>query len=521
MSGPVRHGAVAAGDPATAAAAQEILADGGTAFDAALAALAAACIAEPVLASLGGGGFLLACPADGHDVLYDFFVHTPRRMRSVAATDFRRVTCDFGPATQDFHIGLGAAATPGTVSGLFAVHRDLGSLPMARIVEPAARLARQGVRVSAVQAFVGRVVGPILLDTAGAARHFGSAEAPGTLAREGEIRRWPALADTLEALAAEGADLFYRGAIARRIAALSREGGGHLALDDLAGYRTLRRTPLERHHHGARVLTNPPPSAGGVLIAFSLALLESAALAPDDGFGSAGHVAALVEALRRTDLARIDAALAEAPGNAAQRLFDPELLRRYRAEVEPVPRAARGTTHVSVIDDLGNAASLTLTNGEGCGAMGDDDGFMLNNMLGEEDLQPRGFHAWPPDTRLSSMMAPTLVIEPDGALLALGSGGSNRIRSAILQVLVNRLTFGMDLEAAVTAPRLHVEAGRADLEPGFGDAAALAAESHVMEVRRWPVANLFFGGVHAVRRGADGRIEGAGDPRRGGAVATV
>jgi gamma-glutamyltranspeptidase/glutathione hydrolase len=177
---------------------------------------------------------------------------------------------------------------------------------------------------------------------------------------------------------------------------------------------------------------------------------------------------------------------------------------------------------VSVIDAKGNAASVSLSNGEGNGYVVGNFGFMLNNMLGEEDLAAGGLHVWREDTRLSSMMAPTIILETDGTVTALGTGGSNRIRTAILQVAVNLLDHGMSLQDAVEAPRLHVERdGRTSFEPGLPEAAqaeflALGETAHA-----WPARNLFFGGVHAARRHPKGGMEAAGDPRRQGQTRVV
>jgi gamma-glutamyltranspeptidase/glutathione hydrolase len=511
---------VAAGHPATVAAAAEILEDGGNAFDAALAALCAACAAEPVLAGLGGGGFLLARPADGAPRVYDFFTHTPRRRRPEDAVDFHPITVDFGATTQEFHVGLGAAATPGTVRGLFAAHGDLCRLPMARIVEPGARLASQGVVVQPMQAYIFKLVAPILLASPAGRALFAGRGRPDAPLREGETFLWPALADTLETLAREGERLFYEGEIARGIVDACEHHGGQLTADDLRAYTAERRPPLERRFDSARVLTNPAPAAGGLLIGFALDILDVAGLR-GAGFGAPRHAALLARTMRLVNRARADSGLAEDPDAAAARLIDPALLAAYRAEVAGAPPGHRGTTHVSVIDRHGNAAALSLSNGEGCGFLRDGDGFMLNNMLGEEDLNPQGAHRWAPDRRMSSMMAPTAAVERDGALTALGSGGSNRIRSAILQVLVNVLTFRLPLADAVEAARLHHERGRLDIEPGWPEGAMRAAAAEAPEHTLWPERNLFFGGVHAVHRGPRGDLAGHGDPRRGGHAAVV
>lgn len=283
MKTPAR-GAIAAGDAVTANAAAEMLADGGNAFDAALAALCVAPVAEPVLCSLMGGGFLLAEPAGGEPVLYDFFCQTPKAKRPVSALDFYPVDVDFGTTTQEFHIGMGAAATPGLVAGLFAVHGDLGRLPMTRIVEPAIRAAREGVPVSPLQAHILDIVEPIFVATESARDYFESRTDPGRVLRMGESYHPVALAGTLEALAREGARLFHEGEIAAELIEANREGGA-LTAADLAEYRVMRREPLARECAGTRILTNPPPSSGGPLIAFALAMLEESAVAaarPDE-----------------------------------------------------------------------------------------------------------------------------------------------------------------------------------------------------------------------------------------------
>ena len=183
---------------------------------------------------------------------------------------------------------------------------------------------------------------------------------------------------------------------------------------------------------------------------------------------------------------------------------------------------SRGTTHISVADDEGNVASLTASNGEGSAYVLPGTGILLNNMLGEEDLNPKGFHQWQPDRRLASMMSPLVALQADGRKLALGTGGSNRIRSAITQVMLNSCHLGMPLQQAIDAPRLHLEGHKLSIEPGFDvqfdqwleqQFGESAPQSHV-----WPAPNLFFGGVHAVRAGRDGEFEGVGDARRNGAV---
>jgi gamma-glutamyltranspeptidase/glutathione hydrolase len=205
------NGAVAAGHPATAEAAAWALEEGGNAFDAAMAGLCAACVAEPVLTSLGGGGFLLAHQGGGRNTLYDFFVQTPLRKRAVSDLDFYPITADFGTAQQEFHIGMGSVAAPGTIKGLFRIHDELGSLPMREIVKPAVDFARDGIVLNRLQAYIFSIVAPIYLSTRGARQTYSSHQVAGSLPVEGENFRQPELADALELLAIEGEQLFYQG----------------------------------------------------------------------------------------------------------------------------------------------------------------------------------------------------------------------------------------------------------------------------------------------------------------------
>jgi gamma-glutamyltranspeptidase/glutathione hydrolase len=499
-------GVAAAGHKLTAEAAAEILEDGGNAFDACLAGIAMAFVAEAVFASPGGGGFLMARDARGRTSLYDFFAETPLQKRTGHEVSFFPIEADFGPAKQEFHIGLGAAATPGIAPGLFALHEELCRLPLKRLVEPAVRAAKAGFPLNAFQAYLFTVIAPILTASPGVAAIF----APnGKLMQAGDTFRNPDLGETLAWLAEDGARLFSEGDVARAIVEQSGALGGHLRADDLRRYRVERRAPLLWRHGGAEVALNPPPAASGALIAFGLAYL--ARIAERDRRLDAF---ALLEAMDATNEAR-----AAHGDGLAERLANGMLARELR-DAAGHPPAYRGTTHISVIDASGNAAAASLSNGEGNGFIVGKFGFMLNNMLGEEDLMPEGLGRWREGVRLSSMMAPTIIAGADGSVTALGTGGSNRIRTAILQVAVNLLDHGMSLEDAVAAPRLHLEkCGTLSFEPGLGDAERLLA-AHP-DARVWPDLNLFFGGVHSARLNANGSLEGAGDPRRKGVAMVV
>ena len=499
-----RKGVVASGHRQVTAAAAEILRAGGNAFDAVVAAGFAAAVAEPALTSLGGGGFLLARTAQGQALLFDFFVDTPGRGLRAGELEphFLPVTVRFPGSEQVFNVGMGSVAVPGALKGYLHAHRRLGRLPLPEVLAPAIQLARDGVAVTGKQAYFLGLLTPIMTLTAAGRALF----APeGRYLREGDVHRNPGLAAFLDTLPRDGERAFYQGELAERFARDMRDGAGLLTLADLAAYRVIEREPLPVDYRGYRLLTNPPPAFGGSLIGLTLRLLEAREVA-DLGFGSPAHLALLVAAMREVDRRR-------AEGYRSPADIDPP---GALDSLERVRVASGGTTHVSVCDAEGNAASMTTSNGEGSGSFAAETGIMLNNMMGEDDLHPDGFHASPPGMRVASMMAPSLLLAGDRVLLALGSGGSKRIRSAMVQVIGNAVDFGFDPRAAVEAPRLHWDGERVQVEPGF-DRETLDKLAERWPLNRWAVRDLYFGGVHAVA--PDGA--GAGDPRRGGCAVVV
>jgi gamma-glutamyltranspeptidase/glutathione hydrolase len=332
--------------------------------------------------------------------------------------------------------------------------------------------------------------------------------------------RLPQLADTLEALEREGASLFYQGDLGKRLVEQCKNGG-LLSPEDLASYQVHKRSPYEFDYRGNRILTNPPPSCGGVLIAFTLKLFEKRTMrahkekTPQD-------LSILAWAMDLTNHARKEA-LGDASDwdKAAPLLFQKDFLLKFQEQFAGHPSARRGTTHLDVLDAQGNMASMSLSNGEGCGHVLKNTGIMLNNMLGEEDLSPGGFHRWPADRRMSSMMAPTLLFQKDGTRIAMGSGGSNRIRTAIAQVLINLIDYGLSVEEAVLEPRIHYERGLLSLEPGYSGDTVKTLCDEFPHHQLWDQKNLFFGGVHTVGTHPQRGFFGAGDPRRAGVCLSI
>lgn len=493
-------GAVASGHPEVSAAARVALEAGGNAFDAAVAAGFASAVAEPALTSLGGGGFLLAhTPTE--DVLFDFFVDTPGHglpAEALARPHFEPVTIHFKGASQLFNIGLGSVATPGSVEGLLHVHRRLGRLPLAEVTAPAIRLAREGLVLEPLQAYTFQLLQPILCAIPEGQRLFSDDD--GKPRAAGTRYAVPETADFLENLP-EAARSLYGGALAEEVDAQMRAGGGLLTRRDLAGYQVVERKPLRHTYRGHTVLSNPLPALGGPMITLMLALLEHVEVGSGRWLGPV-HLLKLASVMREAEQLR------------ARGIYTLSDLQAQggEASLERLRVATRGTTHLTVADDEGNVATMTTSNGEGSGHFLPGTGIMLNNMLGEDDLHPGGFHQDPPGQRVASMMAPTIVLDEHGALkVALGSGGSKRIRTALVQVISHVVDHGKDLAEAVLAPRVHFEGEALQVEGGHDEEALEHLRERGFRVNAWEGRDLYFGGVHAVAPAGPGA-----DPRRGG-----
>jgi gamma-glutamyltranspeptidase/glutathione hydrolase len=489
------RGVVAAGHPLTAQAGADVLRAGGNAVDAALAALMTSFMAEPLLTGLGAGGYMLVAPPGGAPVLLDFMVAAPGHGAAPdARAPLEAVVIDFGDAVQVFHIGASSGGVYGVPAGVAAAAERFGSVPLSQLAAPAVALARSGIEVNATQAYLWELLGPIATATPESRARYCL---DGRVPRAGDVLRDPELADGIERLAADGAAPFYTGDIGAAVSDWVMSRGGMLTRADLGVYETVPREPVRVSYRGREVLTNPPPSAGGLLLAYALALLERGPAPPS--------APALVDAM--------EAAQAERTPEFLEGLAEPGFLEAFMSS------RLGSTTHVSVLDAGGWACGVTTTNGEGSGIVVPGTGIHLNNMMGEQDLSPAGWFTHPPGRRLPSMMAPTVVLDRGSPELVLGSAGSNRIRSAILQVIVNAIDGGMEAQAAVDAPRLHFEDGLVYAEPGV-DGAALEAAGRTLAWFR--ERNLFFGGCQAVERQRGTRaFSGGGDPRRGGAVVLV
>jgi gamma-glutamyltranspeptidase/glutathione hydrolase len=487
-----------------------VAASGGNAVDVALAALLAALVSEPGVASLGGGAFVTVVPTGGPAVTVDGSVAMPGT--GLPATAFGRgmdpLYLEYGGGTH-LDVGPGSVATPGTLCALELAHRRFGRAPWAEVVGPAAALARNGFRIGrAAGNWLGYAAQPLFgRDPAARAALTGENGEP---VRAGDRMWLPELGDFLDRVIKEGAAALHQGETARALVDQMAATGGLITLADLADYRAVVRPALAVRSAGWQWATNPAPAVGGPVFAAMLHLLADRAR-PSLSELIDVQKAVLSQRIRHLDRAEDRVAAAEA--------FLAGFANPWRSNGSP------STVHVSGVDADGLACAVTASSGYGAGVSAPGTGIWLNNCLGERELNRRGPHALTPGERLVSNMTPTVGRHDDGRVLAVGSPGADRIATAVLQVVLG-LQAGDSLTAAIDRPRVHVSVdpeGRpstieyeADL-----DAGAVGFPSLEVPTREHPPSSMFFGGVAAALRGADGQLEAAADGRREGAVAVI
>jgi gamma-glutamyltranspeptidase / glutathione hydrolase len=496
-------GAVAGGHPLTADAGARVLQAGGNAVDAAVGAALTSWVAESPLTGPGAGGFMLVHRgSDRSTRVFDFFVAAPGLgMEGAGPAAMDAVDVDFsGGSTQVFHIGGASVAVPGAALGLEQAHRAFGRLPWRDLFPRPIELARNGVELTRPQAYLHAILDLIL-------RHTPESRAVYERDEErlvaGDVLVQEDLARTLELLAERGAAELYHGELGDALVRHLEAHDGRITRRDLAEYRVVRRRPVEAPFRGHEYLSNPPPSAGGSLIAYGLRLLPEHLGSP----GSAEAIDAVARVMREQATARLSDG------------FDGYLHHGGLARLleERAAVVTRGTTHISVVDGEGNAVALTASTGSGSGVVVPGTGIHLNNMLGEFDL------AKPPraGARLSSGMSPSIVLHDGRPRLVVGSAGSLRLRGAVMQIVVNVVGHGLPVEEAIERPRVHLEGEHLHCEGGHDPAELDRLEELGWDVVRWRRQNLYFGGAAAVERLDDGSLAAAGDPRRGGAGVVV
>lgn len=505
---PYNKSIVASGHPLVSKAAGQILENGGNAFDAVVAAGFASSAVEPALNSLGGGGLLLGhSVGKGQNLFFDFFVDTPglEIKNKIDVPHFFPVTVQFSGSDQDFNVGLGSVAVPGTLKGLLHIHKRLGYMDLADVLAPSIDLARKHT-LNKNQAYFLQLLYPIMTLFPGGKTIY---EPNGNYLQEGDLLVNNDLASFIEEISIDRGDNFYFGSLAAKIGQEMEENDGLLTRADLAAYKVKERPPMSVPFRDYEFYTAPAPSMGGPLIGLSLSLQSLSGL-PDYAFGSGEyliHTAGLMQ-----EVEKIRASGLSTAQNLQEFLGSSECLQ----SVKNIRLFSRGTTHISIADKKGNCAAMTCSNGEGAGYFAPGTGVMLNNMMGEDDLHPDGFHSSPPGQRVASMMSPSLLIKGGEVKLVIGSGGSKRIRTAVSQVLTQVIDFKRHIQDAVDSARLHWDGEVVQLEPGFSPFDVELLKKQV-EVNEWESKGVYFGGVHAVIPG----VEGAADQRRGGKVLEI
>ena len=467
--------AVATGNYYTSKAAVRILAKGGNAYDAILAALFMSFVSEPLLSSPGGGGYLLAHPNGEEAQIFDFFAQTPKDI-SPQNKDFFPIHGDFGDVQQEFHIGKASAAVPGIPAGIFAIHKKYGTLPLQELAEFAISTAYSGYEIEPLYAEILRILRPIIESTPEATAIFENQNRQ--MYNAGDTFTNPDLALFLKNLTNHSEGWFYQGSPMQSIIKDMQQSNGLLTQQDFHDYQVLVREPLVDNIQDWTIMTNSAPTTGGMLIIEQLKHILKNPNKPDG--------VRIIEAMMHAD--------------------------RIKNSENIQMQSSKGTTHMSVIDQQGNVASLTVSNGEGCGYVVPESGFMLNNFLGEEDINIGGFFNFQPDSRMISMMSPT-ILENHHCKIAVGTGGSNRIKTALFQVIYH-IFSGKTLSQAVNSPRMHYENDTLDIEKGVSLQKIESLLASFNKVNQWKTRSLFFGGVNAVRSGDC--ISATGDSRRKG-----
>jgi gamma-glutamyltranspeptidase/glutathione hydrolase len=477
-----RHAMVASVHPQASGVGAQMMRDGGNAVDAAVAVGFALAVVHPAAGNLGGGGFMLYRTAKGETHFLDF------REKAPAAASRNMYLDKQGNVTEQSWFGYRSAGVPGTVAGLVDAERRWGKLGLAKVMEPAIRLAREGVAVTQYEAAM--MLDEDLARDPESKRIF---QRNGHFYEQGEILKQPELAATLERIA-RTPDEFYRGALATQIATAIQKGGGLITAADLADYKVVERVPVHGNYRGYDIYSAPPPSSGGIALIETLNILEGFDLHAAKR-NSARHLHLVAEAYRRAFFDRsvflgdpdfVDIPVAQltdkkyAAGwrssidqNKASK--SSELQRPSMAELDQsaalhapyIGPEKQDTTHYSIVDEAGDAVAVTTTLNDSFGSRATLPGlgFLLNDEMDDFAAKvgvPNIFgliqgeaNAIEPSKRPLSSMTPTMVVKDGRLLLVLGSPGGPKIISTVVNVLTNAVDFGEDIQRAVNAPRFH------------------------------------------------------------------
>ena len=498
-----KYGNISTGSIESSLAAEELLKFGGNAFDAAIGAVFVSMSSEFALTGAFGGGVLMGIENNNSPFIYDFFVDCPSKNN--INKEFVNVDVDFGETKQSFYVGRGSIATPGNIAGLIDIHKKHGQLPLSDILKPAIDYAKNGVTMSSYQSYILKLIEPIITYDPSCKELFYKNN---QLIQKGDVFSNHAFVDFLNILIHHGYKYFYKGPGLELIFKYLNDKS-NLTRNDFINYSVYKRKPIELEFNNHTIYSNPAPSYGGTLITFLLKLIKDIKIKNYD-------LDNLIHAMNLSSIVRNEVCINPNDENDISQALNKKIFSKYQkifnnqSEINfSNPLNGFGsTTHLSILDTNGNAVSITTTNGEGCGSIIPEYGIMMNNMLGEDDLNPFGFHQWDKKRRLPTMMSPTIITKNSKPQYILGSGGSNRIRSANIQVILNLLRNNMALHQAIDSPRIHLEGKTLFYEPGIKISKNISED---VILNAFNEKNLFFGGVNAVSRD-----DAIGDHRRGG-----
>jgi gamma-glutamyltranspeptidase/glutathione hydrolase len=481
---------------------------GGNAVDTAITAALTAMTTEPGVCALGACGFVTVGPDGGEPVTIEGHGAMPGLGLPPDALNRGawEVELGYGGGVTTL-VGFGSVAVPGAIAALGQASRRYGRLPWRDLVLPVAEVQRRGFPLPrSCRHYLDYSAEPVFGWDPNSRQTLRDEQ--GRVVDAGTIVTVPGLATSLEIIAEEGPESFYRGELGHRIADYVSDNGGALNRRDMAEYEVSERPSLTIDLDDWAISTTPSPAVGGATLAAMLLLMRNA--------GATGWTPAAVA--RCAEIQREVLAFRRRRLDASKDLEADIAALLESAAAQRLPASA-DTVHTSAVDDEGNACSITMSSGYGSGVLPTGTGCWLNNSVGEIELNPGGAKAIAPGERLSSNMAPTVARRRDGKVLAAGSPGADRITTAIFQMLVSYIQFGMSLAEAVSHARLHVEETatgyRVAVEPG------LATDEIGLELRHFEEPSMFFGGVGAATWSPASGFAVAGDPRRQGGTAIV
>ena len=483
---------------------------GGNAVDAAIAATVSSMCTNLGIIAPGGSGFITIWRKGENPITIDAYAEMPGRGLNSRkfGSGMQQVFFDYGGGTSTM-IGYGSVATPGIFAGLGLAAEKYGKLPWSEIIAPAQQQVTKGFPLSQSAAeylsYSHQAIFGWHPDSYSVIH-----KADGSHLKLGEIVQLPQLAQSLRLIGEKGVDVLYGGELGEKITAEIQANQGLLALEDLASYQAIERSPIIINFGDWEIATNPTPAVGGICLAAMLLLMDKPSLHKWNA-KTVQEIAEIQQAVLQYRSNYLEGVSGSKINTEAARLLEIAA----KSDWQQLTKSP-STIHISAVDSDGLACSISASSGYGSGVIAGGTGLWLNNSLGEIELHPQGLHDLSPGTRLTSNMAPTICRRSDGTVLAIGSPGASRITTAISQVLFNFIKLDMPLERAISHPRLHFEVF--NNTPGIAFETGLNVNSLNLTSRQFEKLSMYFGGVQVACSHPTNGLTAAGDPRRAGSI---